>query len=253
MYRALGFDVPRFGHVPLIHGKDRARLSKRHGAASLLEYREEGFLAEALMNYLARLGWAHGDEEIFSSADLIAKFDISHVGKSPAIFDMEKLLWLNSHYIKTISPGEVAERLVPFIELMGCGAPDTARLLKIVLILRERAKTLKEMAQMAEFFFKEDVGYETRARDKYLTPAAKPILERFLQELLGLPGLDEAAQRAVVEGIAKDLGKKLADVVQPVRVALSGRDVTPGIFEVIEILGRETVEKRVKRAISSIT
>ena len=253
MYRALGFDVPRFGHVPLIHGKDRARLSKRHGAASLLEYREAGFLAEALMNYLARLGWAHGDEEIFSSADLMAKFDISHVGKSPAIFDMEKLLWLNSHYIKTIPPGEVAERLVPFIELMGYAAPDEARLLKIVLILRERAKTLKEMAQMAEFFFKEDIDYETRAREKHLTPAARPILERFLQGFTGLPGLDEASQRAVVESIAKDLGKKLADVVQPVRVALSGREVTPGIFEVIEILGRETVEKRVRKAISSIT
>jgi glutamyl-tRNA synthetase len=253
MYRALGFDVPRFGHVPLIHGRDKARLSKRHGAASLLEYREDGFLAEALMNYLARLGWAHGDEEIFSAADLIAKFDIAHVGKSPAIFDMEKLLWLNGHYIKTIPPGEIAERLVPFIERMGYGAPDAARLLKIVLILRERAKTLKEMAQMAEFFFKEDIGYETRAREKHLTPAAKPILERFLQGFMGLPSLDEVAQRAVVEGIAKDLGRKLADVVQPVRVALSGRDVTPGIFEVIEILGRETVEKRVKRAISSIT
>ncbi len=253
MYRALGFDVPRFGHVPLIHGKDRARLSKRHGAASLLEYREEGFLAEALMNYLARLGWAHGDEEIFSSAELIAKFDITHVGKSPAIFDMDKLLWLNSHYIKTISPGEIASRLVPFIERMGYGAPDADKLLKIVLILRERAKTLKEMAQMAEFFFKEDVGYEAKARDKYLTPAAKPVLERFLQAFTGLPDLGEAGQRAVVDGIAKDLGKKLVDVVQPVRVALSGREVTPGIFEVIEILGKETVEKRVRKAISSIT
>ncbi len=253
IYRALGFDVPRFGHVPLIHGKDRARLSKRHGAASLLEYREEGFLAEALMNYLARLGWAHGDEEIFSSADLIAKFDISHVGKSPAIFDMDKLLWLNSHYIKTIPPGEIAVRLVPFIERMGYGAPDAGTLLKIVLVLRERAKTLKEMAQMAEFFFKEDIGYEARARDKYLTLAAKSILERFLQAFTDLPNLDEAGQRVVVDGIAKDLGKKLADVVQPVRVALSGREVTPGIFEVIEILGKETVEKRVRKAISSIT
>jgi glutamyl-tRNA synthetase len=253
MYRALGFDVPRFGHVPLIHGKDRARLSKRHGAASLLEYREDGFLAEALMNYLARLGWAHGDDEIFSSAELIAKFDISHVGKSPAIFDMDKLLWLNGHYIKTIPPGEIAGRLVPFIERMGYGAPDAARLLKIVLILRERAKTLKEMAQMAEFFFKEDVAYEARARDKYLTPAAKPILERFLQAFTDLPSLDEAGQRALVDGIAKDFGKKLVDVVQPVRVALSGREVTPGIFEVIEILGKKTVENRVGKAISSIT
>ncbi len=126
MYRALGFDVPRFGHVPLIHGKDRARLSKRHGAASLLEYREDGFLAEALMNYLARLGWAHGDEEIFSSAELIAKFDIAHVGKSPAIFDMDKLLWLNSHYIKTLSRRRDRREARPFyrtdgVRGAGCG------------------------------------------------------------------------------------------------------------------------------------
>ena len=111
----------------MIHGRDRTRLSKRHGAASLLEYREDGFLAEALMNYLARLGWAHGDEEIFSAADLIAKFDIANVGKSPAIFDMDKLLWLNGHYIKTIAPADIAARLAPFIERMGyavdAGAP----------------------------------------------------------------------------------------------------------------------------------
>ena len=252
MYRALDFEVPRFGHVPLIHGKDRARLSKRHGAASLLEYREDGFLAEALMNYLARLGWAHGDEEIFSKSDLIEKFDISNVGRSPAIFDMDKLLWLNGHYMKTIPPDEIASRLVPFLERLGCDAQDSAKLVKMVLILRERAKTLKEMAQMAEFFFKEDIVYETRAKEKHLTPAARPILERFLRDFAALRSLDEARQKAVVEGIAKDFGKKLVDVVQPVRVALSGREVTPGIFEVIEILGKETVEKRIKRAISSI-
>jgi glutamyl-tRNA synthetase len=252
MYRALGFDVPRFGHVPLIHGKDRARLSKRHGAASLLEYREDGFLAEALMNYLARLGWAHGDEEIFSKSDLIEKFDISNVGRSPAIFDMDKLLWLNGHYMKTVPPDEIAARLVPFLERRGCEALDSARLVKMVLVLRERAKTLREMAQMAEFFFKENIVYEAKARDKHLTSAARPILERFLRDFEALPSLDEARQKALVEGVAKDFGKKLVEVVQPVRVALSGREVTPGIFEVIEILGKETVEKRIKRAISSI-
>jgi glutamyl-tRNA synthetase len=154
--------------------------------------------------------------------------------------------------MKTIPPGEIARRLVPFIERRGCEAPDGAKLLKIVLILRERTKTLKDMAQMAEFFFKEDVGYEAKARDKYLTPTAKPILERFLRDFSALPSLDGAQQKSVVEGIAKDFGKKLVEVVQPVRVALSGREVTPGIFEVIEILGKETVEKRIERAISSI-
>jgi len=252
MYAALGFEAPRFGHVPLIHGKDRARLSKRHGAASLLEYREDGFLAEAVMNYLARLGWAHGDQEIFSARELIEKFDIGSVGKSPAIFDMDKLVWLNGHYIKTIAEDDIAGRLIPFIKKMGYTAGDRDRLLKIVAIMKERAKTLKEMARMAEFFFKEDVEYEAKAKEKYLTPVAKPLLARFLREFSQLPGLGEPEQRALVEGIAADLGKKVVEIIQPIRVALSGREVTPGIFEVIEILGRDAVEKRIKRAISSI-
>jgi glutamyl-tRNA synthetase len=253
MYEALGFDIPRFGHVPLIHGKDRARLSKRHGAASLLEYREDGFLAEALMNYLARLGWAHGDQEIFSSAELIQKFDISNVGKSPAIFDMDKLLWVNSHYMKTVPADDIADRLIPFIGKLGYTAPDKERLLKIVAILRERAKTLKEMARMAEFFFKAEIEYEPKAAEKHLTANAKPILERFLDDLSRMPHSGEAEQRALVEGIAEDQGKKLVEIIQPIRVALSGKEVTPGIFEVIEILGRETVEKRIRKAIQSIS
>jgi glutamyl-tRNA synthetase len=252
MYEALGFAIPRFGHVPLIHGKDRARLSKRHGAASLLEYREDGFLAEALMNYLARLGWAYGDQEIFSSTELIQKFDIANVGKSPAIFDMDKLLWLNSHYMKTLPQDALAERLTSFVEALGYRAPEKDRLVKIVAILKERARTLKEMAQMAEFFFKDHIEYETKAMEKHLTAGAKPILERFLEDLSRMPHSGETEQRALVEGIAKEAGKKLVDVIQPIRVALSGRDVTPGIFEVIEILGLETVEMRIKQAIQSI-
>jgi glutamyl-tRNA synthetase len=253
MYKALGFDIPRFGHVPLIHGKDRARLSKRHGAASLLEYREDGFLSEALMNYLARLGWAHGDQEIFSRSELIQKFDLPNVGRSPAIFDMDKLLWVNGHYMKTLPVDNIATRLIPFVEKMGYTVEDKGRLIKIVAILRERAKTLKEMAQMAEFFFRERIEYEPRAREKHLTQGAKVILDRFLKDLSGLSHPGEAEQRALVEGIAKDLGKKLVEVIQPIRVALSGKDVTPGIFEVIDILGPETVEKRIKEAASSIS
>jgi len=252
MYKALGFDLPHFGHVPLIHGKDKGRLSKRHGATSLLDYREEGFLPEALMNYLARLGWAYGDQEIFSSSELIEKFDIAAVGRSPAIFDMDKLLWLNAHYIKTIDPVEVSDRLAPFLERIGYSAGDRKMLLKIVFVFRDRSKTLKEMAQMAEFLFKEEVDYEAKAREKHLNSSTRPILERFLSDFLKLPSIGEQEQRALVEGIAREYGKKIVDVIQPVRVALSGREVTPGIFEVIEILGRKTVEKRIQKALASV-
>ncbi|HVN25166.1 MAG TPA: glutamate--tRNA ligase [Syntrophorhabdales bacterium] len=253
MYEALKFAVPRFGHVPLIHGKDRARLSKRHGATSLLEYKEDGFLPEALMNYLARLGWAHGDDEIFSKEELIEKFDLPNVGKSPAIFDMDKLLWLNDHYMKTLPVEVIADRLTPFIVARGHAAPEGATLVRIIRNLLGRAKTLKEMAQMAGFFFGEEIEYEPSARAKFLTEAARPILERFLGDFRQLSTLDEADQRSLIESIARDYGKKLVDIVQPIRVALTGKSVSPGIFEVIGILGKDVVEKRMERAISSLS
>ena len=252
MYEALGFPIPHFAHVPLIHGKDRARLSKRHGATSLIEYREDGFLAEALMNYLARLGWAHGDQEVFSKEDLIEKFDLANVGKSPAIFDMDKLLWLNSHYMKTLPPEDIATRFIPFIEKMGYRAPEGPALLGIVMNLRERARTLKEMAEMAEFFFCEDVSYESKAREKFLNENTKVFLEEFLKGFVGLETLAVEEQRGLLEAIAGDHGRKIVDVVQPVRVALCGRSVSPGIFEVIQVLGKDVVRKRVERAILSI-
>jgi glutamyl-tRNA synthetase len=252
IYEALGFPVPQFGHVPLIHGKDRARLSKRHGATALIEYRENGFLAEALMNYLARLGWAHGDQEIFSRDELIEKFDLPNVGKSAAIFDMDKLLWLNGVYLKSLPVEEIARRFVPFIERLGYAAPTGETLNSIVLNLRDRAKTLVEMAQMSEFFFKDEIDYEQKARDKFLTPATKPVLEEFLARFERLEDLSEEEQRKVIEGMAAEQGKKLVEVAQPIRVALTGRQASPGIFEVVGILGKQAVEKRIKRAILSI-
>lgn len=252
IYGALNYPVPRFAHVPLIHGKDRTRLSKRHGATSLLEYRKDGFMPEALLNYLARLGWAYGDQEIFSRNELIEKFDLKNVGKSPAIFDIDKLLWLNSHYLKTLPEKTIAERLIPFVEETGYRIDDPGRLISIVVNLRERAKTLKEMAAMAAFFFAEDVEYDPKAREKFLTSDTKTILESFLAGFKGLPSLDNEEQKLLLDGIARKHDKKMADVIQPIRVALSGRTVTPGIFEVITILGREMVQKRLERAIQSI-
>ncbi|OPX99139.1 MAG: Glutamate--tRNA ligase [Syntrophorhabdus sp. PtaB.Bin006] len=252
IYEALNFGVPEFAHVPLIHGKDRGRLSKRHGATSLLEYRNDGFLPEALMNYLARLGWAYGDQEVFSKDELIEKFDLKNVGKSPSIFDMDKLLWLNGHYMKNLPEEEIARRFEPFVEKLGMKIRNRDQLAPIVANLKERAKTLKEMAEMAAFFFQDDIQYDDKARQKFLTPATKPVLERFLSGFRGLRSLDAEEQRQLIEGLAQETNKKLVDIIQPIRVALSGKTVTPGIFEVISIIGRTDVEKRLERAIASI-
>jgi glutamyl-tRNA synthetase len=253
IYEALGYPIPHFAHVPLIHGKDKTRLSKRHGATSLLEYRNEGFLPEALMNYLARLGWAHGDDEIFSHGDLVEKFDLAKVGKSPAIFDIDKLSWLNSHYIKTLDIEEIADRLTPFIEALGISIGQRDMLIPIVVNLRDRAKTLKEMAQMAEFFFRDDFLYEAAAREKFLTPASKPILEDFYEGFVCLLPNDTGKQKELIEGLSRKYNTKLNNIIQPIRVALSGKTVTPGIFEVMGILGKDQVVKRVKKAIESIS
>lgn len=252
IYEALNYTLPEFAHVPLIHGKDKGRLSKRHGAASLLEYRNDGFLPEALMNYLARLGWAYGDQEVFSREDLIEKFDLKNVGKSPSIFDMDKLLWLNGHYLKTLPDADIAARLEPFIEQRGIKVTDRDKLIPVVINLRDRAKTLKEMAEMAAFFFTDDFPYDENAKNKFLTPDTKPILEKFLKELNSLSTFDEGEQRRIIETMAQDAGKKLVEVIQPIRVALCGRTVSPGIFEVVSILGRERVGKRIEKAIASI-
>lgn len=252
IYEALGYPVPRFAHVPLIHGKDKTRLSKRHGATSLLEYRNDGFLPEALINYLARLGWAHGDEEIFSHEELIQKFDLSRVGKSPAVFDMDKLSWLNSHYMKTIPIEEIADRLVPFVEAIGVRAEPKEKLIGVVKNLRERARTLKEMATMAEFFFRDDFQFDETARQKFLTENTKPILQAFYDSFVNIPPGNQAMQKELIESLAAKYNTKLNSIIQPIRVALSGKTVTPGIFEVFEILGHDEVAKRIKKGIESI-
>jgi glutamyl-tRNA synthetase len=204
------------------------------------------------MNYLARLGWAYGDQEVFSREELIEKFDLKNVGKSPSIFDMDKLLWLNGHYLKTLPEAEIAARLEPFIENRGIKVTDSGKLVPVVINLRDRAKTLKEMAEMAAFFFTDDFPYDENAKNKFLTLVTKPILERFLNEFIGLSTFDENEQRRIFETMAQDGGKKLVEVIQPVRVALCGRTASPGIFEVVSILGREDVVKRIQRAIASI-
>ncbi|MBN2224987.1 MAG: glutamate--tRNA ligase [Deltaproteobacteria bacterium] len=252
IFEALGYPVPAFAHVPLMLGPDRSRLSKRHGAKSMTEYIDEGYLPEAMVNYLARLGWSHGDQEIFSIAELIEKFDIADVGKSAGVFNPEKLEWLNAHYIKESDPKALAGRLLPFIEARGYGSPDAPWLARAVVTLQERSKTLVEMAEMGGFYFTDEIAYDPKAAAKFLTAdVAAPfraLAERFGSVSPWETGAIEAAFAEVIEG----LGLTLAKLAQPLRVALTGKTVSPGIFEVIEVIGRDRVIERIGRAVAFI-
>jgi glutamyl-tRNA synthetase len=251
MYQALGFDVPKFAHVPMILGSDKARLSKRHGATSVMAYKEMGYLPEALVNYLVRLGWSHGDQEIFSPKELIELFDFSAVGKSPAIFNPEKLLWLNAHYIKEANPDRLMEEMKPLWPV-GTNTGDAAFTQKVIADLQPRVKTLAELANMANFYFAEKIQYEEQAAQKFLTSDvlahlknmanAIPLVQNFSKE-----GLEEFLKAFVQE---RDIKFKV--IAQPLRVALSGKTVSPGIDEVMITLGKDRVVQRINAAINYI-
>jgi glutamyl-tRNA synthetase len=200
-YQALGYPTPVFAHVPLILGPDKRRLSKRHGASSVQAFREEGILPEALFNYLARLGWSHGDQEVFSREDVAAHFDLSHVGQAAAVFDRAKLEWLNQHWIKTLPPEQVAERLVPYLERAGLPPPaDRAWLARVVVTLRERARTLVEMAESARFYFEAPAAYDPAAAAKFWTPEASRALHAPDQASRGRGAPRRAGSRGAVPG-----------------------------------------------------
>ena len=231
----------------MILGPDRTRLSKRHGATSVTAYREMGYLPEAMVNYLVRLGWSYGDQEIFSVEELIERFSLENVGRSSAVFNPEKLLWLNAHYIKEKDDRELAELLVPFLEKRGYRARGDERLPRIVKTLKERAKTLEEMAEMADFYFAEDIEYDEEARKRFLTPERLEIFDALIEGLSGLEEFTEKGIEGVFKGVMEEKGLKLGKVAQPVRVAVTGRTVSPGIFETLEALGRERTIERLKR------
>lgn len=246
VYRALGEAVPRFAHIPMILGPDRARLSKRHGATSVMAYQEMGYLPEALVNYLARLGWSHGDQEIFSREELIAHFTLEKVGKTPAVFDPAKLAWLNGHYLNAAKPERLVELLRPF--WASAGVPeaevrrrDPAWLEWAVILFRERAKTLRELARSSAFLFDVAPEVDPEAAAKFLTGVSRSRLRSLMAELQGLPEFTAGALEALYRNAAKEQGLKLVDLAQPTRVALSGRTVSPPIFPVMELLGRDAV------------
>lgn len=249
MYEALGYPVPEFAHVPMILGADKARLSKRHGATSVMAYREMGFLPEAMVNYLVRLGWSFGDQEIFSMEELIEKFSLENVGRSAGVFNPDKLLWLNAHYIKTGDPVRLGELLREYLQVREISTDGGPALPAVVRTLQERARTMLEMADGAAFYFAKEVVYDPEAVAKQLTVDKLPVLQALLRGLEASTVFDEAAIEAVFSGVLADLGLKLGKVGPAVRVALTGGTVSPGIYEVLAVLGKEESLRRLAAAV----
>ena len=252
MLKALGYTPPVYAHVPMILGADGARLSKRHGAVSVLQYRDEGFLPEALLNYLARLGWSHGDQEIFSMDEMIRLFDVEKVHTSAAAFNPEKLLWLNQHYIKTADPQHVAQHLGYHLGKLGIdpsGGPD---LVEIVMAQRERAKTLVEMATASVFFYKDVETYEPKDAATHFKPESLETLSELYERLAQLQQWNAEAVHAAVNGLAEARGLKLGKIAQPLRVAVAGRAVSPPIDITLALLGRAQTLKRLQCALAYI-
>ncbi|MFZ1058758.1 MAG: glutamate--tRNA ligase [Candidatus Rokuibacteriota bacterium] len=252
-YQALGYPVPAFAHIPMILGADRSRLSKRHGATSLLAFKEEGFLPEAMVNYLARLGWSHGDQEIFSREELIQHFDLAHVGSAGAVFDRVKLEWLSNHWMMQMPPDRLASDLAPFLERAGLPVPaDRAWLARVAESLKERAKTFVEMVELGAFYFAEPAGYDREATVKFFTPEAVPRLTLLLKRLEPQEPFEPEALETLYRGLAAELGLKLVDLAQLTRIALTGKSASPPIFQVAVLLGREKTLARLRKCLAVI-
>ena len=254
MFHALGFPVPQFGHLPMILGADKARLSKRHGATSIIAYKEMGYLSEAMVNYLVRLGWSHGDQEVFTRSELIEKFTWKNVQSSAAVFNPDKLLWMNAEYIKTCPPESVAWALLPFLEQAGLIDPSRPLsrdwLVQLVILVRERAKTLVEMVEWVKPYFGEAVVWEEEAAKKYLTQANAPVLRKLLERFHSLPAFSKQTWEEQFKRLVEEEGMKMGQLAQPVRVALTGRTASPGLFDVMEVLGRDRTLSRLQQSLA---
>jgi glutamyl-tRNA synthetase len=253
LYQALGQKPPVFAHVPLILGLDKARLSKRHGATSVTAYRDMGYFPEALSNYLVRLGWSHGDQEIFSRAELIEKFSLEAVGKSAGVFNPEKLLWLNAHYLKTRPLPQLADDVVPFIQAKGYPVPEKKWRERMVATLQERAKTLVELVELAHFYLSDDIKYDDKAARKFLTAEIRVPFAELIDKLAALKDFDEKDIEAAFTDVLSRNNLQLGNLAQPVRVALTGTTVSPGIYEVLAVLGKERSMKRLRAALETIS
>ncbi len=246
--RALGATPPAYAHVSMILGSDGAKLSKRHGALGVMEYRSMGFLPEALLNYLVRLGWSHGDQELFTREEMIAKFDFDHVSASPARFDMEKAWWVNHQYLKSVDPSVVVPEFQWHLERIGVDIAQGPSLIPIIEQQRERCRSLVEMAEKSKFFFADLDGYNEKDAAKHFNPASLALLAELRGQLEALPEWTTEALHAAVNGFAEAKGLGLGKIAQPIRVAVCGMAVSPPIDATLFLVGRERTLARLAAA-----
>jgi glutamyl-tRNA synthetase len=251
IYEALGFELPLFAHVPMILGPDKTKLSKRHGATSAMAYQDMGYLPEALVNYLVRLSWSHGDQEIFTLDELKEYFDIHDVGRAAAVFNPDKLLWLNHHYIKTGDPDRLAGLVAGFITKKGYQLPEKEYIKNVVIDVRERTKTVEEMVDFGGFYF-QDIDPAEELKKQFYTPDIAPVFKAITERFEQIDLWDKGHMEDAVKAILEDFNLKFKTIAQPIRVALTGKTVSPGLFEIMLTLGKTTVLSRLEKALSSM-
>jgi glutamyl-tRNA synthetase len=247
--KALGAEPPAYAHVPMILGADGVKLSKRHGAVSVIEYRTMGFMPEALLNYLVRLGWSHGDQELFTHQEMLELFDITRVQKAPARFDMEKAIWVNHQFLKSADPARVAVEFDWHLRRVGADPANGPALEPVIEAQRERCKTLVEMAEKSKFFYAELDGYNEKDAAKHLNADGAAVLDELRAKLEALPEWTAPALHETVNGFAESKGLGLGKVAQPIRVAVVGMAISPPIDQTLFLLGRERTLARLAAAV----
>jgi glutamyl-tRNA synthetase len=253
-YQALDFPLPRFAHIPLIMGPDRHRLSKRHGASSVQAFRDLGYLPEAMVNYLARLGWSHGDQELFSLEELIQHFDLAHVGAAAAVFDQGKLDWVSQQWLMRSASARLADALVPFLERAGLRPPEDREWLgRVADTLKERAKTLADMVEAGRFYFQAPESYDAKAAAKFFTPEGADRLHMLGERLANVADFEAERLEVLYRDLATELGLKLVDLAQLTRLAVTGKVASPPIFQVVALLGRHETLSRLRAAVAAAT
>jgi len=249
LYQAFFWKPPQFAHIPMILGTDKARLSKRHGATSVIDYSAKGYLPEAMLNYLARLGWGYKDQEIFSRQELVEKFDLSGVSKNPAIFDMDKLNWLNGQYIRSALPERIVDLCEPLL-IEAYGNHDIIYITKVVKLFLDRITVIPEIVPLTTYFFKDKLEFDRKVVEKYLKKEETPkILKELRKRLEKTEPFTKPGIEKVFKGLAEDKNVKLGIVIHPCRAMLTGRKESPGMYDVVEVLGKEKVLKRLSAQI----
>jgi len=250
--RALELDVPVYAHTPMILGSDGKRLSKRHGAVSVVQYREEGYLPEALLNYLVRLGWSHGDQELFSIDEMIQLFDIDDVNRAASVFNPDKLRWLSQQHIIRTEPEHIARHLSHHLGLRGIDPTEGPAILDVVSAQHERATTLVEMAEISDCYYRDYEAFDADAAKKHLRPVAREPLEKVREALAAVDEWTAEKVYAAVQAVAEALELKMGKVAQPLRVAITGRAASPSIDVTLYLAGRDASLRRIDKALDYI-